>query len=186
MSLPVSGGFSFLCETLMKNMKSREKPAESSNKNSAPSEPIKVIKSDKMKNMLESMNKHFQESASSSVDEPIKIIECGAGPGVPPPPPPPPPPPMAGGNIKSVVKKTDINPIPEPTVTTSSVPEPPKGGIPPPPPPPPPPVFDPSKIKKRPKKEVPKKPIPVPSTPATNPRNSMREQLMKAMKKIGK
>ena len=166
-------------------MKSREKPAETSNQNSNPSEPIKVIKSDKMKSMLESMNKHFDRSSSANV-EPVKVVECGGGPGVPPPPPPPPPPPMAGGQKKNIVKKNDTNQ--EAVVsTTKTIPEPPKGGIPPPPPPPPPPVFDPNKKKKKPKKEVKKKTPTAPApAQAVNSGPSMKEQLMLAMKKKGK
>ena len=175
---------SFLREALINNMKSREKPSETSNQNENPSEPMKVIKSDKMKNMLEAMNKHFDRSSSAN-DEPIKIIECSGGPGVPPPPPPPPPPPMAGGPKKNIIKKNNINQ--ETVIIKNTISEPPKGGIPPPPPPPPPPVFDPNKVIKKPKKEVKKKPPPASvSAPTVNSGPSMKEQLMKAMKKIGK
>ena len=149
-------------------MKSREKPAETT----APAEPIKVIKSDMMKNMLAAMNKHFEESADTS-DEPIQVIEGSGGPGVPPPPPPPPPP-MAGGVGVPAPPKVE------------SVPDVPFVGVPPPPPPPPPPVFDPSKVPKKPKKPVVKKQPPKPSAP-TNTAPSLKEQLMKvALKKVGK
>ena len=43
LSLPINN-FSFLRDALINNIKSREKPAETSNQNSNPSEPIKVIK----------------------------------------------------------------------------------------------------------------------------------------------
>jgi hypothetical protein len=82
-------------------MAQRDKPAE----NTKTSEPIKVIKSDAMKNMLEAMNAHFEESNNeSSQPEPLVVVEGGGPPPpgeggpevssfIPPPPPPPPPPP---------------------------------------------------------------------------------------------
>ena len=147
-------------------MQTRDKPVE----NTTPSEPIKVIKSDAMKNMVEAMNRRHEESRANQIeDEPVKIVVGEGGPGVPPPPPPPPPPSGGGAAISS-----------------SPVPPPPSGGIPPPPPPPPPPVFDPSKVKKRPKKPVKKKEPPKPSPPASSG-PSLKDQLMKvALKKVGK
>ena len=150
-------GFSSLRNTLIKNMQTREKPSE---EKKAPSEPVKVIKSEAMKNMVEAMNKHYEES--SDTNEPVKIIEGTGGPSIPPPPPPPPP--VVGG-------------------------EPPKIGIPPPPPPPPPvPPFDPSKAPKKVKKPVVKKqPPPPPKTNNTSNAPTMKEQLMKvSLKKVGK
>jgi hypothetical protein len=164
-------------------MKSREKPAET--ESSTLSEPIKVIKSDLMKNMLAAMNKHFEESSSPSNDEPVHVIECGGGPGVPPPPPPPPF--VPGGNISTSNNKiNNDNVIKE--ETTPSIPEPPKIGIPPPPPPPPPPVFDPNKVPKKPNKPlVKKKEKKEENNPNPNPRPSLKEQLMRvSLKKIGK
>ena len=81
-------------------METHDKPIEKT----IPTEPIKVIKSDTMKNMVEAVNKHYEDN-KNTIDEPIKIIE-GGGPPLPPPaliggdeppkigiPPPPPPPP---------------------------------------------------------------------------------------------
>ena len=94
-------GFKSLRDALAKNMAQRDKPAESTKT----SEPIKVIKSDAMKNMLEAMNAHFEESNNdSSKPEPLVVVEGGGPPPpgeggseipsfIPPPPPPPPPPP---------------------------------------------------------------------------------------------
>ena len=94
-------GFKSLRDALAKNMAQRDKPAESTKT----SEPIKVIKSDAMKNMLEAMNAHFEESNNdSSKPEPLLVVEGGGPPPpgeggseipsfIPPPPPPPPPPP---------------------------------------------------------------------------------------------
>jgi hypothetical protein len=94
-------GFKSLRDALAKNMAQRDKPAE----NTKTSEPIKVIKSDAMKNMLEAMNAHFEESNNeSSQPEPLVVVEGGGPPPpgeggpevssfIPPPPPPPPPPP---------------------------------------------------------------------------------------------
>ena len=152
------GGFSNLRDTLIKNMQTRDKPVE----NKPPSEPIKVVQSDAMKNMVEAMNRRYEDN-SNTTDEPVQVIEGGGGPGVPPPPPPPPPPSFSGGN-------NEINDVP-------------KFGVPPPPPPPPPPVFDPSKVKK-PKKPIVKKPPPKPSTPASSG-PSLKDQLAKvALKKV--
>lgn len=147
-------------------MQTRDKPVEST----PPSEPIKVVQSDAMKSMVEAMNRRYEEDSSNTIDdEPAKIVEYSGGPGVPPPPPPPPPP-MGGG----------------PSISSSPTPPPPMGGIPPPPPPPPPPKFDPSKIKKRPKKPVVKKEIPVARTSASSG-PSLKDQLMKvALKRVGK
>ena len=155
-------------------MKSREKP--SGTEASTPTEPIKVIKSDLMKNMLAAMNKHFEESSSQSNDEPI-IIQSGGGPGVPPPPPPPPFP-SGGSIIVQNIKKEEKE---------SSSPEPPKIGVPPPPPPPPMPVFDPNKApKKQNKPAVKKQEKKIESKPAEH-RPSLKEQLMRVwLKKIGK
>ena len=168
MSLPVNNLFANLRETLMRNMQSREKPSETSK---GPSEPIKVIKSDAMKNMLAEMNKHFEESSSAN-DEPIQVIEGSGGPDVPPPPPPPPLMGPGGGNIPKI----------------ESIPEPPSIGVPPPPPPPPPPIFDPNKVPKKPKKNVVKKEAPrAPTTPSVNQGSSMKELLMKVqLKKVKK
>jgi len=152
------GGFSNLRDTLIKNMQTRDKPVE----NKPPSEPIKVVQSDAMKNMVEAMNRRYEDN-SNTTDEPVQVIEGGGGPGVPPPPPPPPPPSFSGGN-------NEINDVP-------------KFGVPPPPPPPPPPVFDPSKVKK-PKKPIVKKPPPKPNTPASSG-PSLKDQLAKvALKKV--
>ena len=85
-------------------METRDKPIE----RTIPTEPIEVIKSDTMKNMVEAMNKHYEDN-KNTIDEPIKIIEGGGPPlppqaliggdeppkiGIPSPPPPPPPPPI--------------------------------------------------------------------------------------------
>ena len=94
-------GFKSLRDALAKNMAQRDKPSESTKT----SEPIKVIKSDAMKSMLEAMNAHFEESNNdSSKPEPLVVVEGGGPPPpgeggsevpsfIPPPPPPPPPPP---------------------------------------------------------------------------------------------
>ena len=169
----MSVGFLSLRDTLMKNMLSREKPE----KPSVPTEPIKVIKSDAMKNMVAAMNKHYEES-HDTIDEPVKIISGEGGPGVPPPPPPPPPLSQAG-NINTISISSSVS-------TNVSVSEPPKIGVPPPPPPPPPPCFDPSKIPKKPKKPVVKKkaPPPPPPKPAAP---SMKDLIMNVtLKKVGK
>jgi hypothetical protein len=92
-------GFSSLRDKLIMNMQSREKPPE----NTTPSEPIKVMKSDAMKNMVEAMNRHYEES-SDTQDEPIQIIT--GGPSVPPPPP------MTGGGIDP--PKIGVPPPPPP------------------------------------------------------------------------
>jgi hypothetical protein len=79
-------------------MAQRDKPAESIKT----SKPIKVIKSDAMKSMLEVMNAHFEESNNdSSQPKPPPVVVEGGGPPLPgeggpetssaiPPPPPPP------------------------------------------------------------------------------------------------
>ena len=169
--------FSSLRDTLIKNMKSREKPSPTES-NNTPSEPIKVIKSDAMKNMLAAMNKHF-EKISESTEETVTVVECGSGPGVPPPPPPPPP--VSGINTITKVNKEEAE--------TSSDVVPPTMGIPPPPPPPPFPDF--TQVPKKPKPVV-KKPKPKPENNANsnsnpNPRPSLKDQLMRvSLKKIGK
>ena len=52
------GGFSNLRDTLIKNMQTRDKPVE----NKPPSEPIKVVQSDAMKNMVEAMNRRYEDN----------------------------------------------------------------------------------------------------------------------------
>ena len=121
-------GFSSLRDKLIMNMQTREKPIEKS----TPSEPIKVMKSDAMKNMVEAMNKHYEES-SDTQDEPVQIIT--GGPSVPPPPPmpsggieppkigvppPPPPPPPVVFDPSKVPKK------PNKPVVKKPPPQPPK------------------------------------------------------------
>ena len=176
MSLPVNNNaFAMLRNTLINNMKSREKPEQTS----TPSEPIILNKSDKMKNMIEEMNKRKMQAAST-IDEPIQVIVGSGGPGVPPPPPPPPPPPMGKTSIK-----ISQNEAPKETIIESNLDDIPKIGVPPPPPPPPPPIFDPSKVIKKPKKPVVKKEPPKPA-PSTSSGPSMKDELMKMMKKMGK
>ena len=116
-----NGGFNTLRDKLMKNMQTRDKPVE----NKVPSEPIKVIKSDAMKNIVEEMNKHHEENKQNNINnEPTQVVVvCGGGPGVPPPPPPPPPPIFD----PSKVKKRPNKPIkkkepPKPSAPVSSAP----------------------------------------------------------------
>ena len=147
--------FSSLRNTLIKNMQTREKPE----KKETPSEPIKVIKSAAMQNMVEAMNRHYEEN-TDTIDEPVQVISGEGDPSIPPPPPPPP-----------GIGSTD-----QPITT----------GIPPPPPPPPPPSFDPSKIQKKPKKPVVKKKAPPPPPPKPSG-PTMKELLMNvSLKKVGK
>ena len=135
-------------------MQTREKPE----KKETPSEPIKVIKSAVMQNMVEAMNRHYEEN-TDTIDEPVQVISGEGDPSIPPPPPPP-----------SGIGSTD-----QPITT----------GIPPPPPPPPPPSFDPSKIQKKPKKPVVKKKAPPPPPKPSGP--TMKELLMNvSLKKVGK
>ena len=125
---PSHEGFKSLRDALAKNMAQRDKPAESEKT----SEPIKVIKSDAMKSMLEAMNAHFEESNNdSSKPEPLVVVEGGGppppgegGPEVPsfiPPPPPPPPPPPAFDPTK-VIKRPN-KPPPKKTTPASSQPQ---------------------------------------------------------------
>ena len=120
-----SEGFKSLRDALAKNMAHRDKPEESTKT----SEPIKVIKSDAMKNMLAQMNAHFEESNNeSSKPEPLVVVEGGGppppgegGPSVPsfiPPPPPPPPPPPAFDPTK-VIKRPNKPPPKKAPQTTS-------------------------------------------------------------------
>ena len=147
--------FSSLRNTLIKNMQTREKPE----KKETPSEPIKVIKSAAMQNMVEAMNRHYEEN-TDTIDEPVQVISGEGDPSIPPPPPPPP-----------GIGSTD-----QPITT----------GIPPPPPPPPPPTFAPSKIPKKPKKPVVKKKAPPPPPPKPSG-PTMKELLMNvSLKKVGK
>ena len=123
-----SEGFKSLRDALAKNMAHRDKPSESEKT----SEPIKVIKSDAMKNMLAAMNAHFEESNNdSSQPEPLTVIE-GGGPPLPgeggpetssfvPPPPPPPPPPPAFDPTK-VIKRPN-KPPPKKAPETPSQPQ---------------------------------------------------------------
>ena len=156
--------FSSLRDTLLKNMQERDKPVESK----PPSEPVKVMKSDDMKKMLEAMNKHFEEGSESS--EPTKLVVVEGGGPVPPPPPPP------GVGVSSSTSSVNPDPL----------------YIPPPPPPPPPPIFDPSKVPKKPNKPIPKKIPPKSSNQSSgggssNARPSLKEQLMRvSLKKVGK
>ena len=145
-------------------MQDRDKPVE----NKVPSEPVKVMKSDDMKKMLDAMNKHFEEGSESSEPTKLVVVE-GSGP-VPPPPPPP------GVGISSSASSVNPDPL----------------YIPPPPPPPPPPIFDPSKVPKKPKKPIPKKIPPKSSNQSSgggssSSRPSLKEQLMRvSLKKVGK
>jgi len=119
-------GFKSLRDALAKNMAQRDKPAESTKT----SEPIKVIKSDAMKSMLEAMNAHFEESNNdSSQPEPPPVVVEGGGPPLPgeggsetssaiPPPPPPPPPPPAFDPTKVI--KRPIKPPPKKTPQAQS------------------------------------------------------------------
>ena len=120
-----SEGFKSLRDALAKNMAHRDKPEESTKT----SEPIKVIKSDAMKNMLAQMNAHFEESNNdSSKPEPLVVVEGGGppppgegGPEVPsfiPPPPPPPPPPPAFDPTK-IIKRPNKPPPKKAPQTTS-------------------------------------------------------------------
>ena len=56
-------------------MEQKNKPAEEKGLQ----EPIKVVESDKMKNMYATMNAHFEESSESSQPQPVVVLK-GRGP----------------------------------------------------------------------------------------------------------
>ena len=159
--------FTSLRDTLLRNMKQRDKQSESKKQ----SEPIPVMKSDLMNKMLAAMNAHFEESqAKSSEPHTVEVIECSGA-------PPPPPPPGFGAIPQAPSSESSINCDPS--------------YIPPPPPPPPPAIFDPSKVPPKKPKPVSKKRLSLPvnasSGSSANSGPSLKEQLMRvSLKKIAK
>ena len=112
----VGGEFQALQATLLSNMMEKNKTAESG---PPPKEEVKVVQSNKMKDMLASMNRHFEDTGPKVefLDDPAPSGgpppppppgfgppspgESSSGPGGPPPPPPPPPPLPPAGEYKA-------------------------------------------------------------------------------------
>ena len=80
----------------------RNKPKVTS---SAPSQPMKLMNTGKLKNMVASMNQHFQQGSAEVDDEPIQIIEGDAEYSDAPPPPPPPPPVVPNLNTSNAPRR---------------------------------------------------------------------------------
>ena len=96
---------------------------------------VKVVQTDKMKNLLSQMNSHFEAPKDEG---PVEVI-AGTGPGIPPPPPlgaiPPVPTPPSG----SIPTPPPLGiptppPLGIPTPPPVGIPTPPSGGPPVPPP----------------------------------------------------
>ena len=127
------GRFNSLLRTLTLNMEERNKP-----KVTEPVElqkEVKVVQTDKMKNLLSQMNSHFEAPKDEG---PVEVI-AGTGPGIPPPPPlgaiPPVPTPPSG----SIPTPPPLGiptppPLGIPTPPPVGIPTPPSGGPPVPPP----------------------------------------------------